>query len=702
MLKNKNFYLTLFIVFLGLFLFTSLNYWQFNKKQKSIAFIRGKIKKDEIKAIINSTLDTIIFETNSFAQLISEKNFSKTELESLIQRKTKEFDFCTGLTVAFEPKNRNGKKELYAPFYSSLTNAIQYIENFYDYTQDSLETARWYTEAIQSNEGNWSRPYNGMVVDELVVDYGVPFYKRDSAGNNQKAGVVSFTISSAFLNNYLKKISLGRSGFAFIVNDSLELICHPSTALLTDEEKRKAYFSSNPEFLTMLENEEGSLISYSVIAKEDSSFFYSRVQNNWILVVVLPNQELTNYSREGNDKLILTSIFLSLSIIIFLLIFYKIWLGNTQSLWRFSNFTALILFGNIVFVWIIFISHDENTSFHEDSKVLGETGIINYLNKKNNDLSQLNTNQSFKEIPTGIFLYDIDFKNAYDVSIQGKIWQKVPEGLENISETHFVFPQASATGISVRIRPTLKKQMEDYWLYRYDFNATLQFDFDYLKYPLNSKKLDLQLMYPNMDELVILTPDLEAYDFTDPFLKPGISDDIYMPDSKIFSSFFTFNEHNFRSNLGNSEFNGLRETSVLTFNVLVKNVIISSIITYVIPIFIVAMLIFLLPFTVNQKEGNLKEGSALNIIQAAGGFFFVLLLSHIQLRSNIETPGLTYLETFYFVMYFMLVIMSSAVLLYLKTDKYPILEYKENLIFKLSYWPILLFSIYLISLFLFY
>jgi len=146
----------------------------------------------------------------------------------------------------------------------------------------------------------------------------------------------------------------------------------------------------------------------------------------------------------------------------------------------------------------------------------------------------------------------------------------------------------------------------------------------------------------------------------------------------------------------------LENTSVLTFNVLIKNVIISSIISNVIPIFIIAIMVFLLPFTVDKRDGEVKEGGSLNIIQTAGGFFFVLLLAHIQLRNNIETPGFIYLETFYFVIYFMLAIMSASVLIFLKTNKFSILEYKHNLIFKLSYWPFLLFAIYLISLFIFY
>ena len=702
MFRKQSFYLFLLILFSGLFLYAAFDYWQYDKKQKNSAFQNGKIKKDDVKVRLDIAIDTIENRTKALAELLSERQYSKSEIEELIKNEAQKYAFCIGITAAFEPEFSDGPSVLYSPFYSKITNKIEYIEESYDYTNDSLETAHWYTDVIKKKQGNWSDPYIGQVAKELIIDYGVPFYKTDENGSKEISGVVSFTISSTYINDFIHKITLGKSGFAFLATKELNLISHPSTALLTDPEKFNIMVNSNPDFKEILVNPEGHLVSYSAIAQEEAHYFYTTLQNDWILIVVLPQQDLVNYTLDGNRKLIVLSVFLSISVILLLIIFFKVWEGHTNRLWNFSNLTAILILFNIIFIWVIFYSHDANISFHEEPKILGENSIINYVNKKNEELKQLNPEQEFVEIPTGIFLYDIDFKNAYDVAIQGKIWQKIPDGFEPTNEFSFVFPQASATGISVRIRPVLKKKLNDFWLYRYDFNATIQFDFNYLKFPLNTKKLDLQLLYPNMDDHVILTPDLASYDFTDPFLKPGISDDMYMPDSKILSSFFTFNEHNFRSDLGNSDFKGLKETSVLTFNVLVKNIIISSVITYVVPIFIVAMLIFLLPFTVNQKEGKSKEGNSLNIIQAAGGFFFVLLLSHIQLRSNIETPGLTYLETFYFVMYFMLVIMSSAVLLFLKTDKYPILEYKENLLFKLSYWPILLLSIYLISIFLFF
>lgn len=690
-------------MFTLLFTYSVYDYYKYNKNRDQQAIEIGKGKRDETKIILNGALDTIENVTLNLAEKLSKKQYSKKQIERIIRQTAIKNNFCIGITAAFEPEFINDSiKQLYAPYYSKKNNEVHYLENAYDYTNNSLQTAQWYTKVVQQNKGVWSKPYVGQVAQELVIDYGLPFYKTDQSGNKKIAGVVSFTIVASHITSFLHEITLGKTGFAFIVNKEMYVISHPVTELLTKPEIARDLLKKLPEFNVLSKNEEGHITAFSGIAQEDAEFFFITLNNNWILTVVIPEHDLLDSSNQIKRKLAQISIFLSLSILFLLIVLLKIWEGNTRNLWIFSFSLGILIFLNIAFIWYLNLSSDFYSEKAQDTKILSETTIENYLKDRNKKLKQIDSSLKSVEIPTGIFLYDIDFKNAYDVAIIGKIWQKVPDNIYLKSETAFVFPQASATGISVRVRPMGKEHIDDYWLYNYDFNATIQFDFDYLNFPLNMKQLDLQITYPNAKENVVFTPDIQAYDFIDSSLKPGISNDIYMPNSKVLSSYFSFNEHNFYTNLGNTKYKGLKETPVLTFNVLIKNVIISSIISNIIPIFIIAIMIFLLPFTVDKRDGEVKEGGALSIIQAAGGFFFVLLLSHIQLRNNIETPGLIYLETFYFVMYFMLAIMSTAVMLFLKTNKYPILEYKHNLIFKISYWPILLFSIYLITIFIFY
>ncbi len=704
MFKNSKFYTIFLIIFSLLLAYTVFDYYQYRENIDNEAFVFGNSKRNETKDILNNVIDTIQNITYDLAEKLSEKKYSKVQIEKIIKQTAIENDFCLGITVAFEPKYDNDSvKQLYAPYYSKKTKDFKYIENSYDYTDNSLKTSQWYTKVIEKKATVWSNPFIGQVAQELVIDYGVPFYEKDESGNKRIAGMVSFTLSASYIASFLHDITLGKTGFAFITNKDQYVISHPRTDLLTKPEIAKEILKKRPEFNILLEKSEGNFTAFSAIAKEDAEYFFIELHNKWVLTVVIPVLDLKQSSNDQiKNKLIQISIYLSLLLITLFILLLKIWNGNSRNLWLFSFSLGLILFLNIFFLWYINIDKTLFNDRHVQPKILSNVTIENYLKDRNDKLQQIDPSLDLVEIPTGVFIYDIDFKNAYDAAIIGKIWQKIPDDFVLRNESTFVFPQASATGISVRIRPMGKEHIDDYWLYSYDFNATIQFDFDYLKYPLNYKKLDLQITYPHIQDNVVLIPDIQSYEFIESSFIPGISNDIYMPNSVVLESYFSFHEHNFYSNLGNKKNTGLKETAVLHFNVFIKNVIISSIISNIIPIFIIAIMIFLLPFTVDKREGEVKEGGALNIIQAAGGFFFVLLLSHIQLRNNIQTPGLIYLETFYFVMYFMLAIMSTSVLLYLKTNDYPILEYKHNLIFKISYWPILLFSIYLITLFIFY
>ncbi|MDH3322487.1 MAG: cache domain-containing protein [Flavobacteriaceae bacterium] len=701
--KDYRIYLFIFFLILGITAYAVYDFYHFNNLREKNALIKGENKRDQVKLILNEVLDSIEIATARLSDTLSQRQYSNDEIEVLIKKAALENEFCIGIAVAFKPEKINkDAKDLNAPYYIKKNDQFGNLSTTYDYTNDSLEVAKWYTKVIEQKKGRWSNPYVGGVAQELIVDYGVPFYKKDTLGFQKISGVVSFSIDASYFSSFLHRITLGKAGFGIIINKDKYVISHPSTEVLTDQSSLRAQISEQTLLDEIVKNNEGYLTSFSEIAQEFTEFFYTTLNQGWILITAIPKTDLLEETNKINKKLINIALLLSLSVLCLIILSLKIWQGKTQNLWYFSILLGLILTCNIAFIW--YLNQDENSDIESssDTKILSQTTIDNYVTDQNIKLKQIDPDLKFTEIPTGLFIYDIDFKDAYDVSIIGKIWQKVPDDFEMKTEMNFVFPQASATGISVRIRPISKKHIDNYWLYNYDFNATYQFDFNYIKYPLIIKKINLQIAYPRPEDNVILTPDIESYAFINPSLNPGVSNDIFMPNAKVLSSYYSFHKHNFYSDLGNKNYMGLKRTPVLSFNIMIKNIIITSIITNLIPILIVAILVFLLPFTVDRIDGKTKEGSALNIIQASSGFFFVLLVSHIQLRNSIETQGLIYLEIFYFVMYFMLAIMSTAVLVYLKTDNFRMLEYKHNLIFKLSYWPILLLSIYIVSLVIFY
>ena len=58
-------------------------------------------------------------------------------------------------------------------------------------------------------------------------------------------------------------------------------------------------------------------------------------------------------------------------------------------------------------------------------------------------------------------------------------------------------------------------------------------------------------------------------------------------------------------------------------------------------------------------------------------FFFVLIFSHIDLRKDIVTADLIFIEYFYFITYLMIVLSTLNLVVYTK-NKAKIFDYNEN------------------------
>jgi len=92
-------------------------------------------------------------------------------------------------------------------------------------------------------------------------------------------------------------------------------------------------------------------------------------------------------------------------------------------------------------------------------------------------------------------------------------------------------------------------------------------------------------------------------------------------------------------------------------------------------------MIFILIFACEKT--NERQG----IIESIAAFFFVLIFSHIDLRREIVTADLIYIEYFYFVTYFTAIISAFNLIIYTK-DKSAIFDFNNNQIFKAIFFPL--------------
>ena len=95
-----------------------------------------------------------------------------------------------------------------------------------------------------------------------------------------------------------------------------------------------------------------------------------------------------------------------------------------------------------------------------------------------------------------------------------------------------------------------------------------------------------------------------------------------------------------------------------------------------------------------NPSGVMRVGSAL---------FFIVLLAHIQLRSTIQVQQVVFMEYIYFVVYLAILLVSLHTFLFsLERYNKGRLGYRNGLVQKLFYWPLLSGALLLVTVFHFY
>ena len=106
--------------------------------------------------------------------------------------------------------------------------------------------------------------------------------------------------------------------------------------------------------------------------------------------------------------------------------------------------------------------------------------------------------------------------------------------------------------------------------------------------------------------------------------------------------------------------------------------------------------------SVKQEDEEVWGFSFSEVLGAVTGLVFVVVVAHIELRSELAGQQVTYLEWFFFVMYGALqFVVIDAYITAAKWHPWWIAVGK-NLLPKVLYWPVLLGALWVISMVFFY
>ncbi|MCP4872430.1 MAG: hypothetical protein GY898_27360 [Proteobacteria bacterium] len=313
-----------------------------------------------------------------------------------------------------------------------------------------------------------------------------------------------------------------------------------------------------------------------------------------------------------------------------------------------------------------------------------------------------------KFVETGLFLQSIEFQSANNVTIAGLAWQRFPlEGAscekretEPPEEPRFYLPEADPGEewqISLAYHRCDDEQyMEEVQGWR--FRALLRQDFNYDLYPLDPQEIWVRLLPLEFDKNVVLVPDLIAYDRTARASLPGLDRDLILPGWDKDGSGFAFRRRAYNTNFGITNYVGQADFPELVYTVSLKRSFLGPFVGKVIPLGVSAAMLFcmLLLGTRKAKYEGAFGFTALEVVLGAAALFFVVIFDHSALRDDLATTRPFYLEYFYFVMYVCLVLVCMNAIAFAMGKGRPIL-FRDNLIPKVAFWPIVLGAIGVIT-----
>ncbi|WP_037312975.1 hypothetical protein [Ruegeria halocynthiae] len=356
-----------------------------------------------------------------------------------------------------------------------------------------------------------------------------------------------------------------------------------------------------------------------------------------------------------------------------------------KQVWLISGAVTLILAVLLFNLWVA-LNH-----FEEDPTQLpDQASVDDYLQKLGNVPEH--------RVKTGIFIKSFSFTGASDVRITGYVWQHYEDGVHDAikpasGEVGFILPEAvdAASGL---IHEAYRMDQDGSELIGWYFEQTLRQSFDYTSYPFDHKTVWVRFWPGEFDVDVALIPDFASYPATGPADIFGIDNRIVMGTWERENTYFDYRLSDLDTTLGISENEFQTNLPELHYNFVIKRNFGNAFIVHMIPLIVVTMLLFGAVMTVTRKP-NLVERHDFNtssVIGTCSVLFFVILLAHVQLREGFAGSPVIYMESFFFLMYFLLLAVSVNTYLFASeaSSSLWVIHYRDNLIPKAAFWPFVL------------
>jgi hypothetical protein len=362
---------------------------------------------------------------------------------------------------------------------------------------------------------------------------------------------------------------------------------------------------------------------------------------------------------------------------------------DPRNLWMLSIAFSILCALAVLAIWIVVTL----ASFPQGSgtPILSQRDLDRYLAPQ----PAAPSGQPRILIPTGVFIQSIEFTSAFDPVVSGVVWQKYGPDVPVEATRGFSLPDGSDIQSAEAYRVTEGDTQVIGWTFR----ATLRQQFLYSLYPFDRHYLWVRVNPADLTHNVILTPDFASYTTMRPEALPGVQPTLVIENWNLNQAFFSYHTHLYNTNLGINDFTHQAGYPELYYTVGLSRQIISAFITYLIPPLVALVMLFgVLLLTTRRQDRREPAGwNSTNVLAYTAALFFVVIVSHVNLRQQISASGILYLGWFYILTYLAILLVSINAVVFILASQRRIIQHEDNLISKLLYWPVLTFALLVIT-----
>jgi len=665
------------------------------------------LKTRQAAVQIDSTLFHLQEEVLRMAAGLSKGSLTHDMILKRLERLLRKNALLFSANIAYEPYYYKSSKRLFSPLVKRKDGELIWVqvEDVYDYTDPDEKRANWYTSTLRKG-AQWIDPFYGGASRNILIGFDAPFYKPGKeVSDREPAGVVSLFLSVDSLSDFMKSIDLGPSGYGAIVSAEGKYYVHPNDKYVIE--------SKSIDQIAREKKDETRLNWWEIRQKQEVGVFEHRSTttglDSWFIFAPLSrlggslhntfikNDFQMDYKvvRQGKFKNVVYVFVFLLS----LALFFVLLKGTTPfNMW----ISALVIsFSLIVFIAYLWYSA---LAYHPQKRT-GKQGILNEITRieaVNNLLNEYKQygSQRIYQVPTGVYLDDIDITDKGTIRLVGKVWQKISRTYPADMQQEIVFLHADVK----RLQKHKVKHLKQFDLHSWDFVIEKKQKFDYRNYPLNYEQIQLQIHQSDGDYKVMPTPDILAYKLTAPSSKPGINRELVIPGWEIKESIYHLYTERLDANFGQETLLVNNFYPCISLNITIKRKFMDVFISNLTPLILVLLLLFLGLTISNVSETYQKrfKTDVPKMVTFYSGLLFVVAFAHIGIRSKVNAEGLFMLEYFYLLSYVAFLYVTVNTILFHAEVKWGGICYRDNLIYKIIFWPLMLMSILTVSYAIFY